>query len=78
MGGMVSGPCGYQFRQAFTCFHYSKATPKGSDCVDFFREMSFCMASYPTLYPKSSDKDKDDEDGEEEEDEDAPPIPFPK
>ena len=22
MAGMVSGPCGWEFRQAFSCFHY--------------------------------------------------------
>jgi len=64
MGGMVSGPCGYYFRQAFTCFHYSKAKPKGSDCVELFRDMSFCMAEYPTLYPHGSDRDDDEDDDE--------------
>ncbi|XP_013874762.1 mitochondrial intermembrane space import and assembly protein 40-A, partial [Austrofundulus limnaeus] len=24
LGGMASGPCGSQFKEAFSCFHYSK------------------------------------------------------
>jgi len=29
LGGMATGPCGVQFRDAFSCFHHSKADPKG-------------------------------------------------
>lgn len=35
LGGMASGPCGVDFREAFSCFHYSKADPKGSVVLDF-------------------------------------------
>uniref|UniRef100_A0A8C5KRL1 Mitochondrial intermembrane space import and assembly protein 40 n=1 Tax=Jaculus jaculus TaxID=51337 RepID=A0A8C5KRL1_JACJA len=39
LGGMASGPCGEQFKSAFSCFHYSTEDIKGSDCVDQFRAM---------------------------------------
>lgn len=29
LGGMATGPCGIEFRNAFSCFHYSKEEPKG-------------------------------------------------
>lgn len=60
MAGMVSGPCGYAFREAFSCFHYSTAEPKGSDCVEKFETMRECFMKYPTVYYKSKDE-KDDE-----------------
>lgn len=30
LGGMATGPCGIEFRNAFSCFHYSTAEPKGN------------------------------------------------
>ena len=48
---MATGPCGVDFREAFSCFHYSKAEPKGSDCYDAFLTMQECMSGYPELYP---------------------------
>ena len=58
LGGMATGPCGVEFREAFSCFHYSEAEPKGSDCYDTFKTMQDCMAQYPTVYNQNSD-DKD-------------------
>ncbi|XP_054153336.1 mitochondrial intermembrane space import and assembly protein 40-like [Oppia nitens] len=55
LGGMASGPCGYQFREAFGCFHYSTAENKGEDCVDKFTEMQDCMSQYPNLYSRDKD-----------------------
>ena len=52
LGGMASGPCGYQFREAFTCFHNSQEELKGGDCIEKFHIMQDCMAKYPNLYPK--------------------------
>jgi len=70
---MAAGPCGYEFRQAFSCFHYSTADPKGSDCVDQFRGMQECMAKYPGLY--DTDKDNGDMPLMDDEDlEDPAPI----
>jgi intermembrane space import and assembly protein 40 len=51
LGGMASGPCGVEFRNAFSCFHHSKAEPKGSDCYEAFLCMQECMGNYPQLYP---------------------------
>jgi intermembrane space import and assembly protein 40 len=30
LGGMATGPCGVEFRNAFSCFHYSESEPKGN------------------------------------------------
>lgn len=37
LGGMAHGPCGEHFRGAFSCFVFSKAEPKGMDCIDNFK-----------------------------------------
>lgn len=58
LGGMATGPCGTQFRDAFSCFHYSEAEPKGSDCYEKFSVMQECMAQYPELYGKDDDDDE--------------------
>lgn len=57
LGGMASGPCGEQFKAAFSCFHYSTEEVKGSDCVDKFRGMQECMQRYPELYPQEDDNE---------------------
>ena len=61
LGNMASGPCGVDFREAFSCFHYSKADPKGSDCYEPFSKMQQCMVSYPELYPMNNDDDDENE-----------------
>ncbi|RVE41569.1 hypothetical protein evm_013786 [Chilo suppressalis] len=58
LGGMATGPCGVQFRDAFSCFHYSEADPKGSDCYEKFSVMQECMSHYPDLYGKDDDNDE--------------------
>lgn len=52
LGGMATGPCGVEFRNAFSCFHYSTEEPKGGDCFELFKTMQSCMQKYPTLYNK--------------------------
>lgn len=37
LGGMATGPCGEQFKGAFSCFVYSKEEPKGMDCIENFK-----------------------------------------
>lgn len=37
LGGMAHGPCGEQFKAAFSCFVFSKEEPKGVDCIDKFK-----------------------------------------
>lgn len=59
---MASGPCGEQFKSAFSCFHYSTEDVKGSDCIDQFRAMQECMQKYPDLYPQD---EEEEEEGEE-------------
>lgn len=59
LGGMATGPCGVEFREAFSCFHYSEAEPKGSDCYEAFQTMQECFAKYPTVYNQGLDDDKD-------------------
>lgn len=56
LGGMASGPCGTEFKDAFSCFHYSKEEVKGSDCLEQFRAMQDCMQHYPELYPQEDEK----------------------
>ncbi|CAG5983784.1 unnamed protein product [Menidia menidia] len=57
LGGMASGPCGSQFKEAFSCFHYSQEDVKGSECINQFRGMQECMQKYPELYPQEEDKE---------------------
>lgn len=70
LGGMATGPCGVEFREAFTCFHYSDADPKGSDCLEPFRTMSKCMSEYPGVYGSSEENvmnvAEDDDEGSDE------------
>ncbi|XP_029772291.1 mitochondrial intermembrane space import and assembly protein 40 isoform X1 [Suricata suricatta] len=61
LGGMASGPCGEQFKSAFSCFHYSTEDVKGSDCVDQFRAMQECMQKYPDLYPQEDEEEEEEE-----------------
>lgn len=37
LGGMAHGPCGPEFREAFSCFVYSKEEPKGVECIEKFK-----------------------------------------
>ena len=50
LGGMAVGPCGVEFRDAFSCFHYSTEEPKGKDCLEKFSTMQECMKEYPELF----------------------------
>jgi len=43
LGGMAHGPCGEQFRAAFSCFVYSKDEPKGMDCIPNFKYVECSM-----------------------------------
>ena len=52
---MASGPCGTEFKDAFSCFHYSKEEVKGSDCLEQFRAMQECLQRYPELYPQEDE-----------------------
>ncbi|XP_053203966.1 mitochondrial intermembrane space import and assembly protein 40-B-like [Panonychus citri] len=62
IGGMASGPCAYQFREAFSCYRASSTDEtdnRGFECVEKFAQLQECMSSYPNLYPKRDDEDDD-------------------
>ncbi|WFD19125.1 Oxidoreductase [Malassezia caprae] len=50
LGGMADGPCGEEFKAAFSCFVFSEADPKGIDCVDKFKLMQDCFRRHPEVY----------------------------
>ena len=50
LGGMAHGPCGPEFREAFSCFVYSEAEPKGINCVEKFQNMQNCFRAHPEIY----------------------------
>lgn len=50
LGGMADGPCGEDFKKAFSCFVYSEAEPKGINCVENFQAMQDCFKKYPEIY----------------------------
>ncbi|KDQ21476.1 hypothetical protein BOTBODRAFT_182799 [Botryobasidium botryosum FD-172 SS1] len=64
LGGMAHGPCGEQFREAFSCFVYSEQEPKGVDCVEKFRAMQDCFRLHPDVYGEEIDDEDDDVEGE--------------
>ncbi|KAF8070526.1 hypothetical protein FPV67DRAFT_1025264 [Lyophyllum atratum] len=62
LGGMAHGPCGPQFREAFSCFIYSEEEPKGINCVEKFKAMQDCFREHPDIYgDEIMDDDDDDE-----------------
>lgn len=50
LGGMAHGPCGEEFKAAFSCFVYSTEEPKGMDCIDKFQHMQDCFRLHPEVY----------------------------
>ncbi|KAL7629884.1 Oxidoreductase [Parahypoxylon ruwenzoriense] len=58
LGGMAHGPCGEEFRAAFSCFVYSKEEPKGMDCIDKFQHMQDCFRLHPEVYGEELDDDE--------------------
>ncbi|CAB4256532.1 coiled-coil-helix-coiled-coil-helix domain-containing protein [Maudiozyma barnettii] len=61
LGGMAHGPCGEEFKEAFSCFIYSESEPKGIDCIEKFQGMQTCFRKYPEYYAEQL---KDEEDAE--------------
>lgn len=58
LGGMAHGPCGEQFRTAFSCFVFSSEEPKGMDCIDHFKNMQGCFREHPDIYGAELDEDE--------------------
>ena len=50
LGGMADGPCGPEFKEAFSCFIFSEVEPKGIDCVEKFQAMQTCFRAHPEVY----------------------------
>ncbi|KAF1992217.1 hypothetical protein K402DRAFT_344359 [Aulographum hederae CBS 113979] len=71
LGGMAHGPCGEEFRAAFSCFVFSKEEPKGMDCISKFKGMQDCFRAHPDIYGAELDD-------EEEEEGAAAPAPAPE
>ena len=57
LGGMAHGPCGEEFRSAFSCFVYSEQEPKGLDCIDKFKGMQDCFREHPEVYAAELEDD---------------------
>lgn len=59
LGGMANGPCGEQFKAAFSCFVYSKEEPKGVDCIEHFKTMQNCFREHPDVYGAELEPDEE-------------------
>lgn len=59
LGGMAHGPCGPEFREAFSCFVFSKEEPKGMDCIEKFKGMQECFQRYPDVYKGELEEDEE-------------------
>ncbi|KAG0354128.1 hypothetical protein BC939DRAFT_439341 [Gamsiella multidivaricata] len=68
LGGMAQPPCGDAFKEAFSCFVYSTAEPKGVDCVEKFKAMQDCFRAHPEVYADQLDDDNEEDDEEEGDD----------
>lgn len=64
LGGMATGVCGGQFKDAFSCFHVSQSEPKGSECIEQFRTMQECFGKYPEIYGEFESVDENENDKE--------------
>lgn len=60
LGGMAYGPCGPEFREAFSCFVFSEQEPKGIDCVEKFQAMQECFRQHPEVYRDGKIDDSDE------------------
>lgn len=58
LGGMAYGPCGEEFRAAFSCFVYSNEEPKGMECIDKFQGMQDCFRAHPEVYKGELEDDE--------------------
>jgi len=65
LGGMAHGPCGEQFREAFSCFVFSQDEPKGIDCIDKFKGMQDCFREHPDVYGAELEDDEAPQEGVE-------------
>ncbi|OXV11786.1 hypothetical protein Egran_00454 [Elaphomyces granulatus] len=66
LGGMAHGPCGEEFKEAFSCFVFSNEEPKGIGCIDRFRAMQDCFRKHPDIYGSELEEDEIDAQLEEQ------------
>ncbi|KAJ7497383.1 hypothetical protein FB451DRAFT_1550256 [Mycena latifolia] len=66
LGGMAHGPCGPEFREAFSCFVHSEDEPKGINCVEKFQGMQTCFREHPEVYASEIADDDEAEAAERE------------
>jgi intermembrane space import and assembly protein 40 len=64
---MAHGPCGPEFREAFSCFVFSQEEPKGMECIDKFQNMQGCFQKHPDVYKGELEDDEELDAGLEEE-----------
>eukprot|EP00039_Didymoeca_costata_P019822 m.339079 g.339079 ORF g.339079 m.339079 type:complete len:137 (+) comp18652_c0_seq1:113-523(+) len=64
--GMTEGPCGEAFKEAFSCFVYSKEEPKGSDCMEEFKAMHDCIQNNQDYYKNDEEEEEEDQKEEKE------------
>ncbi|TVY83093.1 Mitochondrial intermembrane space import and assembly protein [Lachnellula suecica] len=60
LGGMAHGPCGEEFKAAFSCFVHSNEEPKGVECIDKFQGMQNCFRQHPEMYGPELEDDEDE------------------
>lgn len=74
LGGMAHGPCGEEFKSAFSCFVYSNEEPKGIDCIDKFQGMQECFRKYPEIYGSELEDEDEMEEAPQIKDADTPTV----
>lgn len=60
LGGLAYGPCGFEFREFFSCLHKNQEdeeSMKAHECFPKFALMKDCMSQFPKLYPPTEDDD---------------------
>ncbi|OBT65831.1 hypothetical protein VE03_05438 [Pseudogymnoascus sp. 23342-1-I1] len=60
LGGMAHGPCGEEFREAFSCFVHSTEEPKGMECIEKFKGMQDCFRAHPEMYGSELEDDEEE------------------
>lgn len=62
LGGLAYGPCGFEFREFFSCLHKVQESEdadavKAQECFPKFASMKECFSQFPKLYPPDEDDD---------------------
>ncbi|KAK3605848.1 hypothetical protein CHS0354_002482 [Potamilus streckersoni] len=67
-GSDIFGPCAVEYRDARTCFHNSKADPRGSDCHDSMMPWVRCLTEHSGIDLLGKGEDEEEEEEEEQDD----------